>query len=83
MVDAKKSSCSRGQDGQEIKKAEEKWHGPPALEAVMNEDVRDHYGYSVFSKALAEGRKNSGRGGVKDMIERAYYDDGAALVMDL
>ena len=43
-----------GTESKAEKKAEEKWYGPPALEAVMNEDVRDQYGYSMFSKALAE-----------------------------
>ena len=62
-----------------IRAAEEKWYGPPALEAVMNEDVRDQYGYSMFSKALAEWSEKflAGEGNAKDMIERAYYDDGA------
>tara|TARA_A100001201_G_scaffold42714_1_gene43473 strand:+ start:9254 stop:15781 length:6528 start_codon:yes stop_codon:yes gene_type:complete len=61
------------------KKAEEKWYGPPALEALMNDDVRDQYGYSMFSKALAEWSEKflAGEGNAKDMIERAYYDDGA------
>ena len=68
-----------GNTDKKTKKAEEKWYGPPALEAVINEDVRDQYGYSMFSKALAEWSEKflAEEGNAKDMIERAYYDDGA------
>ena len=61
------------------KKAEEKWYGPPALEAVMNEDVRDQYGYSMFSKALAEWSEKflAGEGNAREMIGNAVYDAGA------
>ena len=43
------------------------------------EDVRDQYGYSMFSKALAEWSEKflAGEGNAKEMIERAYYYDGA------
>jgi DNA ligase-1 len=61
------------------KNAEEKWYGPPALEKLLNEDVRDQYGYDLFSKTLAELSEKflAGELNAKEMIERAYYDDGA------
>ena len=61
------------------KKAEEKWYGPPALETVMNEEAKDYYGHSMFSKALVEWSEKflAGEGNAKEMIERAYYDDGS------
>ncbi len=62
-----------------IRAAEEKWYGPPALETVMDEEAKDYYGHSMFSKALVEWSEKflAGEGNAKEMIERAYYDDGS------
>ena len=62
-----------------IRAAEEKWYGPPALETVMNEEAKDYYGHSMFSKALVEWSEKflAGEGNAKEMIERAFYDDGS------